>query len=173
MFLSCEGALHWAYSISARPIIKMAVINNMRQGPGYRYPNELLDDLNVQDRHGQAALIIGLVDSLSDPAAQEFVKARFGRRTGQEDIRHLVYRGCEALGLGLEKQNVVYRIMRSYFFGEMGIRTIMREMGCRHQYAIMTRNCLFDLLDIINLQAMSEMTQMLRERGLIEASRYG
>ena len=173
MFLSAEGALHWAYAVSARPIVNISMINNMREQQASGCTNALLVNLTAQDRHGQAALIIGLIDKLDDPAAREYIKARFGRNLNRDDLRVLVYRGCAGLGLGLDKQEGVYEIIRSYFRGvELPMRSIRRSLGCRHHHAAMSKRCLFDVLDTISAQTMAEIKEILEERGLVRPTNY-
>lgn len=167
MFHSCESALHWAYNVSARPIVKMAAINTMR-GASTGMANELIDNLTVQDRHGQAAMIIGMVDQLHDPVAREFVKARFGRMVSQDELRLLVFRCCGWLGVGEERHDAVYRIVRGYFGpGNVSLRTIRRSIGCRHRSAIVTKRELFDGLESINKNALAELSGHMERKGLI------
>ena len=168
MFLSCQNALYWAYGVAERSIIKSSMINHMR-GPSAPCgaSNSLIDDLSIQDRHGQAALILGAVDKLDDAAARDYIKARFGRRIDLPEIRYLVYRCCDSLGVGLEKHDGVYRVLKAYFLGQLSIRTIRREIGCRHQHAIMNRNCLYDTIDIIHHRAIADLEQAFERQGLI------
>ena len=129
--------------------------------------NPSVNELTPYDRHAQAALIIGMVERLGDPAAREYIKARFGREVNRDDLRIVVYRGCAALGFGLDKTEAVYRITRGYFAGDMPYRLIRRELGCRDQYALMVRRCLYETLDIIHQRAMADMTEVLEKHGLI------
>lgn len=134
-------------------------------------PNGLLVGLTVQDRHKQAANIIGMVGRLPDPAAQEYLAAKFGGRHQKEDIKILVFRGCDAIGVGLSGQQAVYKIMKGYFDGkEASYRDARRALRCRDQYAIMARNCLYETLDIIHNHAMAEISVIFEEHGLIVSS---
>lgn len=167
MFLSCEDALDWAYLTSAHPIVKTAMINKMRQGSGSGRKNDLLVNLTVQDLHGQAALIIGLIDKLGDPAGREYIKARFGRRIMREDLRFLVYRSCDCLGVGLEKQEPVYGLLRAYFLNCLSTRTIRKNIGCRHYYAALLKSTLYEMLDLIHDRAMADIAEIFERQGLI------
>lgn len=169
MFDDAAHVLAWAYNVEARPIVKMSAINHMRQLPPKGAQNMLLLNLTAEDRHGQAAMVIGMVERLPDPAEREYIAAQFGRRLMPKDLRILVYRGCEAIGVALEKQESVYRIMRSYFDGAMGRREVRSLLGCRTQQAIMVKSCLFDTLDVIHHHAMADITEVLRDHGLIES----
>lgn len=169
MFHDAGHALDWAYNTAAKPIVKMSGINNMIKNPTRGAENPLLINLTVQDKHGQSALIIGLVEKL-DQTGREYIAARFGRRLEKVDMTVLVYRGCEAVGLGLGGQEPVYRIMRSYFGGRgMPYRTIQRMLGCRNQYALMVKSCLYDVLDTIHDRSMADMTEIFERHGLISA----
>jgi len=177
MFHSAYHALAWSYVIETLPIIKLSSINNMRHVAGV--PNILVRGLTPQEIHAQSALIIGMAERLHDPAEpekvidpakREFLRARFGRRMSQDDMKVLVYRGCAALGVALHRDNqqAVYRIMRGYFGDEMTYRQARKALGCRHQYAVMAKSCLYDVLDIIHDRAMADMTEVLEQHGLIE-----
>ena len=171
MFQNAAHALDWAYNAEARPILKTAMINKMR-GSTVGRENPLLQGLTAQDLHGQAAQIIGMVEKLPDPAGREYLAARFGRRIERNDLTVLVYRGCDALGVGLEKREGVYRVMRGYFGGDTSLKVIRRTLGCRYTHAVMTRHCLYDVLKIINDQSLAEMERILELHGLIEAPTY-
>jgi hypothetical protein len=167
MFHSTSHALAWAYIIESMPIIKMSSINHMRQiAPGV--PNILVSGLTPQEIHAQSAAIIGMVERLPDLAEREFLKARFGRRVSHEDLKVVVYRGCAALGVGLDKTEAVYRVMKGYFGDGMTGRQTRRVLGCRHEYAVMAQRCLYETLDIINSRAMSDMKEVLERHELIE-----
>lgn len=169
MFLSAEGALHWAYNTVSRPIVEMSAVNHMRQEPSRGVINMLLEGLNLQDLHGQAAQIIGMVEQLEDPTEREYIEARFGRKLRRDDLEIVVYRGCAVLGFGISKpeMDAVYRIMSSYFSGDMSHRDIRKILGCRYGSAVLVKNCLYDTLDRIHHLAMADMSEVLREHGLL------
>jgi hypothetical protein len=171
MFLSAYSALEWAYNTIERPIVKLSGINQMRREPSRGIRNGLLTGLTVQERHKQAANIIGMVGRLEDPAAQEYIAAKFGNRHQKEDIKILVFRGCDAIGVGLSGQSAVYKIMKGYFDGrESSYRDARRVLKCRDQQAIMAKKCLYDVLDIIEHHAMAEISVIFEEHGLIVSS---
>lgn len=174
LFLSAEGALHWAYAVSSMPIVHLSAINSMRMTArfGVRSSNTLIMDLTAQDRHGQAALIIGLIDRVRDPVGREYIKARFGRKTDPSDLLCLVEYCADGLRVP-EKQEAVYRVLKDYFTGRMSIRTVRREIGCRHHRAAVTRHRLFTALDMLELRAMDELRRIMEERGLVQPSRSG
>ena len=171
MFSNAYTALEWAYNTIERPIVKLSSINLMRRQPSGGIPNGLLVGLTVQDRHKQAANIIGMIGQLPDPAAQEYIAAKFGGRHQKEDITILTYRGCDAIGVGLSGQAAVYKIMKGYFDGrEASYRDARRALKCRDQQAIMAKKCLYDVLDIIHNHAMAEISVIFEEHGLIVSS---
>lgn len=170
LFLTAEGALHWAYAVSARPIVKISMVNHMRMNGYHTSSNELISDLNPLDRHGQAALIIGLIDKVHDPVGREYIKARFGMKINPQDLLRLV--DYCASGLRMEgKKEGVYRVLKDYFAGRLSVRTVRREVGCRHHSAAVTRNRLFDALEHLDLRAMDELRRIMEERGLVQPSR--
>lgn len=160
--MSADGALRWAYETISRPIVKISSINNMR---GAESP--AVNELQAYERHAQAALIIAMVERLDDKAKREYIEAMFGRRLKQEDLTVVVFLGRMACGFGPEKTKAVYSITRGYFDGSMGYREIRRVLGCRDQYALMVRRCLYDTLDAIHNRAMADMTETLERHGLI------
>ena len=65
---------------------------------------------------------------------------------------------------------IITLIMRGYFDGSMPHRAVRRELGCRDQYAVMVRSCLYEVLDLIHDRAMADMTEVLERHGLIRDS---
>lgn len=171
MFLNCESALRWAYNTASRPIVKLSTVNRMRKaGDHYHYPNPLLDDLTAQERRSQAAVIIGLIDKLDDPVEVEYVRARFGHKTDPGDLLRLVCYCCIGLRIGPDKSEGMYRVLREYFAGQVSLRMVRREIGCRHHSAVVVRHRLCTALEMVELRAMSDVGRMLEERGLVEPS---
>jgi hypothetical protein len=170
MFKDASQALKWAYNTSSRPIIKMAAINNMRQGKSSGYPNALIDDLAAQDRHGQAALIIGLVNHLPHETSRQFIEAEFGRRLAAIEVYSLIERGCHALDVWPEKQEAVYRVIKGYFCGGLPVRAIRELFGCRNLRAVIMKHSIYDIMDRINDQSMAEISEVLERHGLIESN---
>jgi hypothetical protein len=173
MFQNCESALRWAYNTASRPIVKLSTVHGMRRVVGhYHYPNPLLDDLTAQERHSQAALIIGLIDKLDDPVEVEYVRARFGRRTDPRDLLRLVCYCCIGLGIGPDRSEAMYRVLREYFAGQVSTRMVRREIGCRHHSAVVVRHRLCTALEMVELRALSDIGRILEERGLVEPARH-
>lgn len=169
MFRHADTALRWAYNVSSTPIVKMSAINNMR-GAGKTTMNRLLTGLTAEEVHKQASNIVGMVKRLQYPEQREYIGAQFGRRLGADDMTVLVYRGCEALGVSLEIKEAVYKTMLGYFsIRPMGYREVRRLLGCRDQYAIMAKSCLYEVLDTIHDRALADMTEILMKDGLIES----
>lgn len=144
----------------------------MRQVPPKGAVNVLLIDLDPYAQHGQAAQIIGMVERLNHPEKLAYIKAKFGRELSRDNLRSVVYWGCSAVGFGLDKTDVVYRIVRGYFDGSMNHRDIRKALGCRDQYAVMVRSCLYETLDTIHDQAMADMREVLSQHGLIRVAAY-
>lgn len=172
LFMSAESALYWAYSVAARPIVKLSMVNGMRGSGATKIPNELISNLGVQDMHAQAALIIGLIDLLPDPVDREYIKARFGMETSRRDLMFLVRSCLAGSGLELEKSEAVYKIVRGYFWGNVSLRAVRRGIGCRHSNAVIARRKLFDALDRVNNRALSDLGRIMEERGIVLPSRY-
>lgn len=172
LFMSAESALYWAYSVASRPIVKLSMVNGMRGSKSPVSPNGIISDLDIQERHGQAALIIGMIDLLPDPVDREFIKARFGMNTNRRDLMFLVRHCLAGTGLSLEKNEAVYKIIRAYFWGNVSLRAVRRGIGCHHSTAVIARGKLFEALERVNNRAMSELAWIMEERGLVLPSRY-
>lgn len=170
MFDNAFRALDWAYNRIEKPIVKTSGINRMREESAKGAVNPLLFDLTSQESHGQAAQIIGMVERLAEQLEREYIAAKFGRKLAQGDFSLIVFRGRCAVGFGPEKTEAVYKIMRGYFDGSMPHRAVRRELGCRDQYAVMVRSCLYEVLDLIHDRAMADMTEVLERHGLIRDS---
>lgn len=169
MFKDAGHALDWAYNASARPIVKMSSINNMRQGRRGTI-NMLLLNFTMQDIHGQAAQIIGMVENLPDPAKRQYLAARYGRRLSREDLTSVIFIGRVELGLGFEKSEAVYKLILGYFTGRVTYTEARRILGCRKTHAIMVRRCLYDTLDAIHDSSMGDISWVLQQHGLIESA---
>lgn len=168
MFNNTGHVLKWAYDTVTRPIVKMSGVHQMRHTAMRGLPNELLLGLNAQDRHKQAAEIIGMVDRLSDPAAREYIGGKFGCRVEEKELRMLTYRCSSHLGMEFGGGHAVYLILKTYFFGgKLPYRTVRQILGCRNQYALTVRSCLHDVLDLIHDRAMAELEESFERHGLI------
>lgn len=172
MFNSAHHALSWAYETTTRPIVKTSGANHMFQIPARGIPNDLLVNLTIYDRHGQAALIIGMVDSLTHQDEREILRARFSRKVEKDDLQVLVYRGCDVSGLGLGAQEAVYRIVRSWFGGNIPYRTVQQMLRGSNQQALLVKSCVYEALDHIHDRAMADITEVFERHGLIREAAY-
>ncbi len=168
MFNDAGHALEWAYNTVDKPMVKMSGINHMRKAPPRGIENSILVGLSGYDRRKQAANIVGMVARLPDQYVRQYIRAKFGRQLNYDDLRLLVYAGSGAVGLGLDRQELVFRVVRGYFLVGVPYRTIRKMLGCRDQYALMIKSCLYDVLDHYHDQALSDMSEVLERKGLIE-----
>lgn len=169
MFTDAHCILAWAYETTTRPIVKMSGANNMRQEPTKGIPNSLLSGLGPQELHGQAGQVIGMVERLHSLEAREYIGAKFGRKLTPNDLRILIYRGCDTSGLRLSGQEAVYRVVHSYFGGDLPYRTLRKMLGCSNQNALLVKSCLYGALDHIHDRAMADITEVFEQHGLIES----
>lgn len=171
MFRNPDHALRWAYTTVAKPLVKQSSVYMMRQQSSHAgLQNELLIGMSARDRQMQAAEILGMVARLSDPGAAEYVGAYFGYRIDEEDIKILIWRCCAALGLTMQAKAQVYLILRAYFGGKVPYRTVRRILGCRDQYALLVRSCLYDTLEHIHDRALADLHEVFEQHGLIRSS---
>lgn len=115
MFHSAHHALTWAYETSSRSIVKMSSVNHMREQSARPMPNEAILDLSIHEQHAQAAAIIGMAERLADPAAREYIAARFGGITKPDHVTVLMNRIFEALGTGIDGRRGAYKLLLCYF----------------------------------------------------------
>lgn len=167
MFTNTGGVLKWAYTTEAEPICRISSVHRMRQAPSRGAPNLLLLGLSVQERHIQAAEILGMVARLSDPAAAAYIGAKFGHRIDEKQLRALVYCCCDALGLPLTANHSVYLLLKAYFRGKVPYRAVRKVLGCRDQYALLMRSAMYETLDLIHDRAMADLQEDFEEHGLI------
>lgn len=169
MFNNTGHVLKWAYTTAAEPICRTSSINRMRKTPSRGAPNLLLLGLTVQDRHMQAAEILGMVASLADPAAAEYIGAKFGHRIDEKQMRMLVYRCCSALGLPLTATHSMYLMLKAYFCGKVPYRMVRKVLGCRDQYALLMRSAMYETLDLIHDRAMADLQETFERHGLLRS----
>lgn len=172
MFNNARHALNWAYTVAETQIVELSSVYRMREEPFSGAGNALLAQVSVQDKHMQAAQILGLVERLPDPAAREYIGALCGHRTGPDQVRILTFRCCDDLGLEMAAAPAVYLMLKSYFgaSGKLPYRAVRQILGCRDRYALMVKGCLYDTLDAIHQHAMRELQEGLERDGLIRAA---
>lgn len=172
MFNNARHALIWAYTAAETQIVELSSVYRMQEQPFVGAGNALVADVSVQERHMQAAQILGLVARLPDPAAREYIGAAFGHRTQPDQVRVLTFRCCDDLGLPMAGIPAVYLLLKSYFgkSGKLSYRAVRQILRCSNQYALMVKGCLYDSLDTIHQHAMRELEEGLERDGLVRAA---
>lgn len=164
IFGSADHALRWAYETSSRPIVKLSSINGMRGS------QSSISDLTPHDRHAQAALILGMVERLDDPAGRECIAAKY-YCLRPEEVPYLMLRAAAALGTGVHNKRAVYQFVRGYFGERVGYRTVRKMLGCRDTEALEIRARIFDALDYVHDRAMAEIENRMEIGGLLSRER--
>jgi hypothetical protein len=172
MFRSAHSALAWAYETINRPIVKMSSVNHMRERPSRPAPPEAILGLSTHEQHAQAAAIIGMVERLEDPAAREYIAARFSGMVKPDQVTAMMNTIFQSLGTGIHGRRGAYKLLLCYFGANIGYRAIRYDLKCRDAMVIEIRAKVYSTLDAIHNRAMSEISECLEAHELIIGKRH-
>jgi len=151
-------ALRWAYETTNRPIVKISSVNSMRGPSGH-------GELTPQDRHAQAALIMGLCERALNSLQLAYVKAQFGRDSSGFDL--LVHHLAANFGTGLHSRRALDAIIRGYCGDKVGLRELQRNMSVGFLKAASLRNRGYDLFDHIHQQVIDVLWHEMTKSNLL------
>lgn len=172
MFKSVESALSWAFNQVATVPVKSSAVHRMCGKPSRGTSNSLLIGLNQDERMKQAANIIGMVESLSDPACRELIFAEFGYERDDDLMKHVMIRAMVVVGTGVEKRRRGVRdIVLTYFGENIGQRKIRDDLKCNRNNVHIHVNKVHDELDRIRSRAIDTLHQEMINAGLVESAR--
>lgn len=159
-FRSAHAALKWAYQVLASEICKTSAVYAMR-GP------DAARELTAQEKHGQAALIVGMVDRAIGKGSVEhaYLIMQYGRSA--EFINALVGYAAAGLATGFHSRRGIEKCVRNYCGQEIGISAIRMDLRIRKEDALAVRRDVFARLDTLHRNAMNSADAVLREAGLI------
>ena len=162
-YKSADHALHSRFNLVARPIIKNASITAVMTG-GSPPPGTL----TAQEKHAQAALVVGYCHRLPD-LYRYYIWARYSG--GEERIAALQGLTLYALvGYALGQSSFqAYRMIVDQYFSrrKTAIRPIRKHLEVGWDEALAKRRTAFVRLDGIHDQTMSTVTRHMEDKGLI------
>lgn len=183
-FKSVDHAVSWAFRICGVPILKGAsVFSLMPSGSGNP------SSLNSHDKHAQAALILSLVDRMTDQNQKAWIVAQYGKAFSTRDYgsknphlteeqlavietakaveNQLVQAVLASMPTGVHSRRGFSKLIRNYFGAGIGINAIRADLRCEHKAIPEWREKVYTALDRIanNLEATLE-GEMVRQ-GLI------
>ncbi len=164
MFRCAEDALRWAFETLACPIVKISSVNAMRGGGGHGL-------MSSQERHAQAAMILGMVERLLSQVEIAYVKAQFGvDRSGVGEI--LVPWMALGLSTGIHSRRAIEDMILGYCGFERGIRALRKELGVSTAGALEVRRTAYRHLDLLHVRALSQLQSEMEARGLVDNEDY-
>jgi hypothetical protein len=158
LFRNPGHALRWAYETTNRPIVKISSVNSMRGAGGN-------GDLTPQDRHAQAALIMGLCERVLSSLHLAYVKAQYGRDASGFQI--LVHHLAATFGTGLHSRRALEQIIRGYCGDKFVLADLKSDMRVGYLQAVAIRNKGYDALDKINSHAMAALWREMEKTELL------
>lgn len=170
MFKSVESALTWAAQQHATVLVKGSSVSRMCGKPSRGTMNDLLIGLNAEERKAQAENIIGVVLNL-ETACKEFIMAEFCYEREDKNINTLMMRAFGSMGSGSHRRRGVRAIVLRYFGENIGLRQIRDDLHCKRDDVHKYMNSIFNMLDRIRDEALSELHESFTEKGLIDDCR--
>jgi len=151
-------------------------------------------ELTAHDRHAQAALILGMVERLSDVNQKAWIAAQYGkvfktREHSDKDVRlseeqraaviianaveaQLVKAVMASLGTGIHSNRGVSKLIRNYFGASIGVNAIRTDLKCSHAAIPEWKEKVYSALDRIEANIENTLEQEMIGQGLIEVAAY-
>ena len=160
---SVHDALEFAFTIVGTPIVKGSFIGTLMND---------MKDMSPQELHGQAVLIINMVERVVTDEGLAYLKAYYGRelRGGNDEklvLSVLVEAAKESSETISRNRRGHEKLIRMYFSEDIPMSAIRNEFRCGLPRANELRKSVFDLLDRIATTADGAASQVLHEAGLI------
>ncbi|MFZ2524423.1 MAG: hypothetical protein WAW87_03820 [Candidatus Ferrigenium altingense] len=126
-------------------------------------------DLTPQERHGQAAMVLSIVEKAVDVNGQAYLLACYGRELfGGEHERdlanHLVRVVLGSMPTGMHSRRGVEKLVRIYFGQDISMVSVRKDV---HAKANEYRDMVNTALDSVGAKADYEADMALRFAGLI------
>lgn len=182
-FNSVDHAISWSFRICGVPILKGSSVFSLMPSGGNP------SNLNSHDKHAQAALILSLVDRLTDQNQKAWIVAQYGKAFNARDYNaqnprlsdeqkavmetakaveaQLVTAVLASMPTGIHNRRGFSKLIRNYFGAGIGINAIRADLRCEHKAIPEWKDRVYTALDRIanNLEATLE-GEMVRQ-GLI------
>ena len=160
LFRSAESAIAWAYETAARVPVKSVGIYAMGKP---RVRSRL--NLTPEEAHGQAALILSLVERVCDPIELAYVRAKFGRQF--EALKRLSTVVIANLGTGIHQNRAIEKVLLMYMGMNIGIRALQCDLRISTAKTIQWKRDRFDMLDRIHRRAVGKLDEHLRAANVV------
>jgi len=164
-FQSGHSALKWAYRVMETDLCKTSSIYSMT-GTG----RDAARELTGQERHGQAAMIVGRVIRAVGEGSpgHAYLLMQYGRDAESVDVvvRYL----AAGLGTGLHSRRAIEKCVRSYCGQTIGIEAVRTDLKIRKADALEYRRDLYRRMDVLHRTTLSVAEDALMVAGLIEVA---
>ena len=164
MFDNAEYTLRWASQVKATELYKAPSINKMCGKPGRATMNELLIGLSPDETRKQADNIHGMVISLPDSVAQNYLLAQY---FNEPDITRLMSKVHISLA---DRSRDMTMLIKSYLGYRITHRTIRDALGCNNNRVVDYKRLVFDLMDKIHHRAIDQVERRMQASGLVKLS---
>ena len=162
MFDNAEYALRWAAQVKATELYKAPSINKMCGKPNPTTMNELLIGLSPDETRKQADNIHGMVISLSDPVAENYLLAKY---FNEPDITRLMSKVHISL---TDRSRDMTILIKSYLGYRITHRTIRDALGCQSSSVSDYKRLVFDLMDKIHYRSIDQVERRMKDNGLVK-----
>lgn len=159
-FKSANAALKWAYQVMASTICKTTSIYAMSGA-------DAAIDLTAHEKHGQAALIVGMVERAvgAGSVGHAYLTMQYGRSAEHIDV--LVRYVAAGMPTGIHSRRGLEKCIRNYCGQQIGISAIRTDLKTRKETALEVRRDVFSRLDVLHRNVMDAAEASLREAKLI------
>lgn len=164
MFDNAEYALRWAAQVKSTELYKAPSMNKMCGKPNRATMNELLIGLSPDETRKQADNIHGLVISLSDPVAENYLLAKYFH---EPDITRLMSKVHISL---TDRSRDMTILIKSYLGYRITHRTIRDALGCNSNHVADYKRLVFDLMDKIHYRSIDQVERRMQDCGLVNRS---
>lgn len=183
-FKSVDRAINWAFRVCGVPILKGSSVFSLipRSDPS---PSTL----SAHDKHAQAALILSLVDRLTDQNQKAWIVAhhckvfgtkdwgsviklsdeqRAARDTAKAVEDQLVVAVIASMPTGIHSRRGFSKLVRNYFGAGIGTHAIRADLRCSHDAVPEWKDKVYTSLDRIANNIDAALEREMISHGLIE-----
>ena len=182
-FKSVDQAVSWAFRICGVPVLKGSSVFSMIPSSG-RNPS----DLTNHDKHGQAALILSMIDRLADQNQKAWIVAQHGKVFNTRDWSEanasdeqkaaiytakavedqLVQAVMAAMPTGVHNRRGFSKLIRNYFGAGIGVNAIKADLKCGYNAVQEWKDRVYTALDRIADNIDVTLEAEMVKQGLIE-----
>lgn len=160
LFRSAVGAVAWAYETCSRVPVKSVSIYSMR---GPKHSSRL--GLTPDEAHGQAAMILSLVERTLHPRELAYARAKFGRMP--EALPVLVTVVLHAQSTGVHSRDLATLTVLAYMGAGITTRGLQAAAKKRREEVLEMRKRGYDVLDALHRRTVGKLDEALRAAGVV------